>query len=59
MSEPDTPISYTVRVTARHRDGSTSILKYSDYALLRELLDHIEEQAESNGWFVDPEKEGQ
>ena len=55
IADNPTPISYSVRVTALHKDGSMQIIEYEDYGLLREVMDDVEVEATKHGWFVDPE----
>ena len=57
IADNPTPISYSVRVTARHQDGSMQIIEYEDYGSLREVIDDVEAEATKHGWFVDPDAE--
>jgi hypothetical protein len=45
------PVSYSVRITALHKDGSRDVIEYEDYGLLTEVLSDIEEEAARRGWY--------
>lgn len=58
IADNPTPVSYSVRVIALHKDGSRQIIEYEDYGLLSEVLADVEDEATKHGWFVDPDAGG-
>ena len=56
MPMDDLSASYAIRLVRTAPDGAQGEMSFDGYALLREMLDDLEQEASRVGWFVDTDQ---
>jgi hypothetical protein len=44
-------VSYSIRLTRNNHDGTTTVVEFTDYGLLHELMEHILDRTDGEGWL--------